>query len=108
MILFEIQKYIDCNEIAWMTIFGQHIDFRDWYVVECHDEGFSVNGWSDSWFTHSEIKDILEDEPDLVYKKVSKWRTCFRPNSHTTSFFKSILFFTLGFVVSVLWKKISR
>jgi hypothetical protein len=105
MKLFKISKYSDCDEISDLTIFGLHIDFREWYVIK--DDGlFSTNGWSESWFTGHEIRDSLEEDPKLVYKRVPYLQTMFHSNyrlrERLSEFCKYILCVIFGFVIGKL------
>lgn len=71
----------------YITLFGEHVDFRDWYVtwVKKGEDPFDreFEGWCDSWDTPYEMKELLEEYPNIKYKKINafftiiKWKSLY-------------------------------
>ena len=74
------------------------IDFRNWYQVWTpkgrdfiHTE---YEGWSNIWYDEYEIENWLQEEPDLVYRKMNFFHHNFLHNKHhILTFLKYILIF---------------
>lgn len=93
----------------YITLFGEFIDFRDWYVIWVEkgedplDKKFE--GWCESWDTHYEMKESLEDEPHIKYKKLNAFFTIIKWKSfyfHHECLIKFICGVVIGVVISFI------
>lgn len=99
MSFLKITKYSDVNEIAYISIFGNKIDFRDWYTIK------KDNSWSDCWYTKGEINDILNEYKDTQYKKLSKFKTMINLHYKSKSLIKILFFISLGFTIGLVTRR---
>lgn len=69
----------------YITLFGEFIDLRDWYVtwVEKGEDYFDreFEGWCESWDTYYEMQEFLEEYPNIKYKKLNAFFTIIKWHS---------------------------